>query len=93
MNIKKLKTSLAPWLRVDTWHTAHPLDDERFHHALKSAFDSLGTSITFDDFKESMEQLAKKHHPKLQACYRDVLVEKFAQRAEEIASYLHDNAI
>ena len=55
MNIEKLKNSLAPWLRVDTWITSHPLDKQRFHHALKSAFDSLGTSIAFDDFKEAME--------------------------------------
>lgn len=93
MNIEKLKTALAPWLRVDTWHTSHPLDDERFHRALKSAFDSLGTSIAFDDFREAMEQLAKEHHPNFQANYRDELVEKFAQRAENIGSYLHDNAI
>jgi hypothetical protein len=93
MNIEILKVSLAPWLRVDTWHTFHPCDDERFHRALKSAFDSLGTPIEFDDFKEAMEQLAKEHHPNFQASYRDELVEKFAQRAENIGSYLHDNAI
>jgi hypothetical protein len=54
MGIRKLKTALDPWLRVDTWHTSHPLDEKRFHRALKSAYDSLGTSIAFDDFKEAM---------------------------------------
>lgn len=91
MDIEKLKTALTPWLMVDTWHTTHPLDDSRFHRALKSAFDSLGTTIAFDDFREAMEQLANKHHPNLQASYRDELVEKFAQRAENIGSYLYEN--
>ena len=93
MNIEKLKTALAPWLRVDTWHTSHPLDEERFHHALKSAFDLLGTSISFDNFSEAMDLLAKEFHPTFQASYRNEVVEKFAQRAENIGSYLHDNAI
>lgn len=93
MDIEKLKTALTPWLRVDTWHTSHANDEERFHRALKSAFDLLGTSIAFNDFREAMEQLAKEHHPNILACYRDELVEKFAQRAEDIGSYLHDNAI
>lgn len=93
MNIEKLKAALAPWLGVDTWHTSHPLDDARFHRALKSAFDSLGTSIAFDDFREAMVLLAKEHHPNFQVSYRDELVEKFARRAEIVGSYLHDNVI
>jgi hypothetical protein len=93
MNIENLKTALAPWLRVDTWHTSHPLDEQRFHHALKSAFDLLGTSIAFDDFREAMLQLAKVHHPNMQASYREELVEEFAKQAENIGSYLYDNSI
>lgn len=57
MDIEKMKIALVPWLRVDTWHTTHPLDDRRFHRALKSAFDLLGTSIAFGDFREAMGQL------------------------------------
>jgi hypothetical protein len=93
MNIDDLKIALKPWLRVETWHTSHPLDDQRFHRALKSAFDSLGTSIAYDDFKEAMEQLVNELHPKMQAKFRDELVENFAQRAENIGSYLYDNSI
>lgn len=93
MNIEKLKAALIPWLKVDTWHTSHPLDEERFHRALKIAFDSLGTSIAIDDFREAMGQLANEHHKNFQAHQRDEFIEDFARRAEYIASYLHDNAI
>ena len=93
MDIEKLKTALTPWLKVDTWHTSHPYDDERFHRALKSAFDLLGTSITFDDFREAIEQLVKEHHPNILVSNRDALVEKFAQRAEDIGSSLYDKKI
>lgn len=91
MNIEKLKVALSPWLRVDTWHTSHPLDEQRFHHALKSTFDLLGTMIAFDDFREAMDALAKEHYPNFQADYRNDLVDKFARRAEAIGNYLHDN--
>lgn len=91
MDIKKLKNALEPWLRVSTWNTAHPLDDERFHKALKSAFDTLGTAISFDDFKEAMDQLAENFHPNMNETYRDELIDAFAKRAEQIGTYLFDN--
>ena len=93
MNIENLKTALDPWLRVDTWYTPHPLDGQRFHRALKTAFDSQGTTIEFDVFKEAMLQLAQEHHTNMQANHREELVEKFAQQAANIGRYLHDNSI
>lgn len=93
MNIDDLKAAIVPWLRIDTWHTPHPLDDQRFHRSLKSAFDSLGTSIALDDFRVVMTQLAQEHHPNMQASDRKVFVEEFAQRAKNISRYLHDNSI
>jgi hypothetical protein len=93
MDIKKLKNALEPWLKVSTWNTYHPLDDERFHKALKSAFDTLGTTISFDDFKEAMDQLAANLHPGMNQSYRDELIYGFAKRAEQIGSYLHDNGM
>jgi hypothetical protein len=63
MNIEKLKKALAPWLKIETWHTPHCSDRKRFNRSLKSAFDSLGTPIAFDDFMEAMTQLVDEHHP------------------------------
>ncbi len=93
MSIEELKDKLAPWLRVSTWHTAHHLDDRRFHQALKAAFDSLGTDISFEDFKEAMDQLVKEHHPKMQSDYREKCVEDFARKADNVACYFRDNGI
>jgi len=90
MNIESLKNELSPWLEVDTWHTSHPLDEQRFHQALKSTFDTLGASITFDNFKEAMLQLAIEHHPTMLPSQRDETIEKFAQKAVIIANYLLD---
>ena len=92
MNINNLKKELTPWLIVETWHTTHPCDCERFNRSLKSAFDSLDTPITFDDFMEAMMQLVKEHHPGMQAIHREDL-EGFAMRAENISNYLRDNSI
>ena len=87
MDIEKLSLLLKPWLRVDTWHTGHPMDDQRFHRVLKAAFDELGVQISSDDFSKAIV-----------ACLKDVSdgdvkrfetdVEEFAQRGEDIASYL-----
>ncbi len=93
MNIDNLKAELAPWIRVGTWHTAHPLDEQRFHRALKSAFDSFGTSIACADFREAITQLANELHSEMLASYREEVIDKFAQTAENIGSYLHDNSI
>lgn len=92
MDIEKLKIALSPWVRVNTWHTGHPCDAERFHRALKSAFDTQGTSIGYDDFKEAIEQLAAKHHPTLNLDYLEKHSDKFALKAEIICNYLQDNA-
>lgn len=90
MNLSKLKELLRPWMQIDTWHTNHPLDDQRFHKALKSAFDTLGLQLSFDDFQEVMLELAEEHSPKMSSDYRAEEVEKFAWRAEHISSYLSD---
>ena len=93
MDTKKLKNALEPWLRVSTWNTAHPLDEQRFHKALKSAFDALGTAIAYEDFKEAMDQLAENLHPSMGKSYRDELIDAFAKQAVQIGSYLHDNGL
>ena len=54
MDMEKLKTLLKPWLAAETWHSGHQLDDQRFHLALKSAFDEFGVHISSDDFQQSI---------------------------------------
>lgn len=35
--IDELKELLASWAKVPTWHTSHPLDEDRFNNALAEA--------------------------------------------------------
>jgi hypothetical protein len=90
MNIERLKEMLRPWLSLSTWHTPHPLDERRFHQALKNAFVELGTQIALEDFMEAMDQLSAELHPNMQEEFRNELIDDFAKRAAEIASYLQD---
>lgn len=91
MNIEQLAEKLKPWMRVDTWHTTHPKDDERFHLALKSAFSEFGSAVSYDDFKEAMEYLSEElPSAKLEAEYLAQTIERYALNAETISSYLSD---
>ncbi len=90
MNMDMLKEALRQWMKIETWHTNHPLDDERFHRALQKAFSTLGTSIDGDQFAEVMFELADEYHPNWDQKYKEEIVENFSLRAEHIASYLHD---
>lgn len=89
MDIEKLSLLLKSWLRVDTWHTGHPTDDQRFHRALKAAFDELGVQISSDDFRKAIVAYLKEHRPGDVGAFESD-IEEFAQRAEDIASYLFD---
>lgn len=91
MKIERLKEMLRPWLGVSTWHTPHPLDERRFHQALKNAFVELGTQIALEDFMEAMDQLSAELYPSMQEEYRNELIDDFAKRAAVIAGYLQDS--
>ncbi len=90
MNIAQLKEMLRPWLGVSTWHTAHALDEKRFHQALKNIFVALGTQVPHEDFMEAMDQLSSELHPNMKEASRNELIEDFAKRAADIAGYLQD---
>lgn len=91
MNIESLSNSLKPWMQVDTWHTTHPLDEERFHKALKSAITEHGCQMSYDDFKDAMSLLAEKLYPnKYEKSYLEESIDRFASNAELISSYIYD---
>tara|TARA_R110001583_G_scaffold194938_1_gene367728 strand:- start:681 stop:974 length:294 start_codon:yes stop_codon:yes gene_type:complete len=90
VNIPEIQDCLEPWMRVDTWHTTHPMDEERFHKALHRCFQQAGQSIDFDSFKDAMTDLAQRLHPKLGSEYLESTIDRYAQNAETISSYLFD---
>jgi hypothetical protein len=58
--------------------------------ALKRAFSQLGLAIPGDDFEAAIGQLVSELHPSWPEAHRQSLVNEFASRAEQIASYLFD---
>ena len=89
MDVQALQLFLLPWLRVDTWHTRHPKDEERYHLALHAAFRELGYSIAYDHFLEAIHRTISDLQPGVEI-YRSKAIERFARRAESIGSYLFD---
>jgi hypothetical protein len=90
MNMEKLIELLMPWLQVDTWHTYHPCDDERYHSALKNVFSTLGTQLDGEHFSEAITVVVDDLYPNYEVSYKEDFIEKFAIRSEHIANYLHD---
>jgi hypothetical protein len=89
MDIEKLKEALKPWLALETWHTGHPLDDKRFHRCLKAVFDNLGVHISSDDFRQAIVLGLNDFRPNDAKLFKND-VEEYAQRGEDVASYLID---
>lgn len=89
MDEKKLEVALDSWLRAETWHTPHAMDEKRFHRALKAAFDAVGPRITVEDFRLAIRNVLEERHPEhLKSML--VPIERYAQRGQEISSYLTD---
>ena len=91
MDIEQLKTSLKPWLAPATWHAGHALDEQRFHKALKSAFDKLGAPIPVDKFREAIVLGLAEYRENDAKTYEND-VDSFAQLAEDISYYVQNTA-
>lgn len=91
MNSEELARALEPWMRIDTWHTSHPLDEQRFHKCLRTVEETFGTQVDYQDFKDAMEYIFESHHSaKLAIENFEQRIEEKAQQAEVIFSYLND---
>ncbi|MFT0171483.1 hypothetical protein ACLKMY_21145 [Paraburkholderia mimosarum] len=91
MEHEKIVEGLRAWMKVSTWSTGHPLDQERFHRALKEVFDTCGLSISGDEFESAMRALAVELGYNYQPEYLNERLSDYAQLAESIGSYLFDN--
>jgi hypothetical protein len=92
MTGSELKLFFKRWVQAPTWQSRHPLDDERFNQALKSAFDfSSEKQIDADNFVEAILNLAEEFHPTMSLLRDDDFINDYATRLEHIQSYLNDN--
>ncbi|MEJ6003836.1 hypothetical protein [Paucibacter soli] len=88
--IESLKNHLASWMRVDTWDTLHPLDEERFHKALNACFRQFGPQISANEFEDAMLALLEQYHPTKMPIDRAERLHSWVLKAEVINSYLYD---
>lgn len=89
MDIERLEKLLSPWLQVDTWHTEHILDDQRFHRALKQAYEELGLEIHSGDVILAIENALDKRSPELKEAYSEA-IKRYATKAQTIGWYVRD---
>ena len=90
MDTSKIKESLRPWVQIETWHTGHPLDSQRFHNALSDVFELFGTQVSFNDFEEALTELVDEIYPNWEEEHKEKTIHKYSLRAENIGSYLSD---
>ena len=81
-------TAIDKWVKVDTWHTGHPSDDERFHQLLAVAQAEGARNFDVEGFIDVATQLAKQHHPKMQDSFLSENINEKALQAEAIMSYI-----
>ena len=86
----KLKAALGELMKIDTWNSGHPLDQRRFHKALKRAFDEVGFGVGAADFRAAMMDLARERKPRWPDKTIEEEIERFVVRADQIASYFND---
>lgn len=85
MVTQKLHAAIEKWIKVETWHTSHPLDDERFYQLL-----SIAESEGFDvaSFIDVAMELGQRYYPTWQSSYLSDNVHDKASQAEAIMSYV-----
>lgn len=77
-------------MQIDTWNSLHPLDEERFHEALKRIFSKSGTNIDEEDFEEVLTTLIIDLHSSWGSDEKIKHAKLYSKKAAHIASYLHD---
>lgn len=76
-------------MRLETWHTLHSLDEQRFFRALAAAFELVGTPADGLEFETAMLELAREHHGEVTQGHLEV-IDECAQLGETISLYLHN---
>ena len=89
MENARIRAALEPWMRVETWHTLHPLDEQRFHRALAAVFKVVGTPADALELENAMLELARERHGEVTQDQLEI-IDECAQLGESISLYLHN---
>lgn len=83
--------NLNKWLNVDTWHTGHPSDDERFYKAVHSVLMSNREKrINADDVRDF---IIERYRGKLEDGFLFEEAQNAALRFETIQEYCFTNKL
>lgn len=86
---EKIKSCLRPWADVFTWHTSHPLDQNRFYESVESLYNLVGDdNLTVGDLFEAISEIRTDAPESLDGKIPDSKITEFAQRAYGIIGYL-----
>ncbi|HHW4185022.1 TPA: hypothetical protein ACXR7G_000198 [Yersinia enterocolitica] len=83
-------SALDAWLKVPTWNSYHPKDDERFYKAIYRLILENDTLIDPDKVKE---YIVKYHGNNKSSEYLEDIADKYASRYEVISSFIYENQI
>jgi hypothetical protein len=85
----KVYEIIKPWAGIETWHSGHPMDEQRFYKAMHKLVSELGVSGDLvDDFNHAL----KKYIPadtkdQVTNDFWNNLLERYSLKAEIILSY------
>jgi len=85
---REFRIAIEKWVKVETWHTDHPLDDERFYKLLAVAESEGAHSFDVEGFVDVASELAKRHHPEMQHEFLSNSVLEKGLQAEAIMGYI-----
>lgn len=86
---QKIKNALEKWIKVQTWHTIHPLDMKRFHKSIQEIL-TYGEPVDVEDFEIVMRDLINQYGPDMQPQYLEEKVGKFCAIYNNIYDYIDD---
>jgi len=79
---------IKSWAGVSTWHTHHPMDQERFSVAMHNLITELGSSIDIECFQNALRRHASNNVDILgNPEHWDDLIDKHTINAEMIFTY------
>lgn len=100
MNINEQKKIISEemkkWVSVDTWHTLHPSDIERFNKGLKKCFERTNRAISEEVFEEAIFGMLKENERKQLKEEGSILKEHFQyyiDAVSHISDYYFDNKL
>lgn len=83
-------TPLDKWLDVETWHTFHPLDEERFY---KSVYRLMAINTPHPEPEQLRDYILAKKTDSLEANYLEQTISRYVSKYDVIYSFIYENQI